>query len=82
MPLIEIDEDRDNLFVTVRDLDYLSGIYVSIKLDSDIGMYNIWLNDRGHSGGDPTFADFSFIDNEVEPNLPKICDLYKEAPKY
>jgi hypothetical protein len=66
--LLELDdENRDNLFVYVRDTDYLSGIYIGIEQED--GMVNIWLNDRGHSGGDPTFDMFDFSESELNSNL-------------
>lgn len=81
VPLVEIDEEnQDNLFITVRDVDYLSGLYLGIE--NEYGMVNIWLNDRGHSGGDPTLDSFHFQEGDMANYLDRICDLFMNAPKY
>lgn len=80
VPLVEIDDNQDNLFVSVRDKDYLSGFYVGIERDD--GMVNIWLNERGHSGGDPTIDSFDFLESELNDNLNRICELFTNAPKF
>lgn len=80
VPLVEIDGNQDNLFVTVRDKDYLSGFYISIEHDD--GMVNIWLNERGHSGGDPTLESFDFSECKLNSNLDRICELFTNAPKF
>lgn len=82
VPLLEIDGQRDSLFVTVRKKDHLSGIYMAIDLDVDTGFYEVSISDRSHSGGDPTFQSFSFVDTELTSNLPKIANLYLNAPRY
>lgn len=80
VPLVEIDEQQDNLFITVRTLDHLSGLYLGIE--NDHGMVNIWLNDRGHSGGDPTLDSFHFQEINMPYYLDRICELFMSAPKY
>lgn len=80
VPLVEIDGNQDNLFVAVRDKDYLSGVYIGIEHDD--GMVNIWLNERGHSGGDPTIESFDFSESELNGNLERICELFTNAPKF
>ncbi|GAB6264280.1 hypothetical protein [Photobacterium sp. R1] len=80
VPLVEIDGNQDNLFVAVRDKDYLSGFYIGIEHDD--GMVNIWLNERGHSGGDPTLESFDFLECELNSNLDRICELFTNAPKF
>ncbi len=80
VPLVEIDDNQDNLFVAVRDKDYLSGFYIGIEHDD--GMVNIWLNERGHSGGDPTLESFDFSECELNSNIDRICDLFTNAPKF
>ncbi|MDN2484012.1 hypothetical protein [Vibrio agarivorans] len=80
VPLIEIDDDQDNLFVTVRDREYLSGIYLGIEVDN--GRVNIWLNERGHSGGDPTLDSFDFCLSEAADQLSNVCQMYINSPKF
>lgn len=78
VPVVEIDDTADNLFATVRPDESLMGIYVSIDEDEN-GFFNIWLNERGHSGGDPTLDVFSFHPKEQDSQIDRICQLYLQA---
>ncbi|USD58836.1 hypothetical protein J4N45_09875 [Vibrio sp. SCSIO 43140] len=85
VPVLEIDDDSDNLFVKITDPDdeLFGKHYLSIRFDSDYysdtPVYFAECRLRMHSGGDLYInedQDIEILPTELEANIDAVCQLY------
>lgn len=85
VPLLELDDDDDNLFFSVNHRDLHCNAYLRVRLDSEYysntPVYFIEPMLRQHSGGDISYVEnqtyfLEFLPSEMSQNIQKVCDIY------
>ncbi|MDN3686178.1 hypothetical protein QW180_31580 [Vibrio sinaloensis] len=78
---------KANLLTTHSPEEYIKAVGVIFfgeqgKKYRGTTMDKFSLNERGHSGGDPTLESFDFSECELNSNLNRFCELFTNAPKF